>query len=380
MKGFFTCCRQDRRSWPYLQSRYIRFDLQLFAGEEKTEPATPHRRQEARRKGQVFHSQELNAGLVLMVTGLTVFILLPHWGRRLIALTQKALYLVPIGDWEIATVSSLNLSLISTFALMMLPLFAAAFGTALVSNILQVGFVFSLDPIQFQLSRLDPVNGLQRIFSRRSVVTLLRSVLKLVVITWVAVLTVRSEYELFQRLPLMGLSEFLEGLKSISFKLLWRSALTVLGLAFLDYLYQRWEHEQGLKMSRQELKEEFKQTEGSPEIKARVRERQRQLARSRMMHRVPEADVVITNPTHYAVALKYDALSMDAPEVVAKGAGRIAERIKELARFHGVSVVEDKPLAQALYRAVDVGESIPAAFYQAVAEVLAYVYQQKGLV
>jgi len=355
------------------------FNLQLFAGEEKTEPATPHRRREARRKGQVFHSLELNAAAVLLTCGLTVFFLLPLWQAELVAFTKET-FLTPAADWEVADAYRLLLYFLLRFAYLAVPVLLAGLTAALLVSYLQVGFVFSLEPVAFRLDRLNPVAGLGRLFSRRSLVTLVRNLVKLVIVGWVAVSSIRGEYALIPRLPLVGIEGFLAFLKRLSWRLVWQSGLAALVLAVFDFLYQRWEYEQSLRMSQQEIKEELKETEGRPETRVRVRERQRQLARARMLHRVPEADVVITNPTHYAVALKYDAARMAAPEVIAKGAGLIAERIKQLAREHGVSIVENKPLAQALYRTVEVGESIPATFYRAVAEVLAYVYRQKGLI
>ncbi|MDI3537978.1 MAG: flagellar biosynthesis protein FlhB [Bacillota bacterium] len=368
-------------SYSYLQAdpKLRHFNLQLFAGEEKTEPATPHRRQEARRKGQVFHSLELNAAAVLLASSMAVFFLLPLWQAQLIAFTKET-FLTPGADWEVADAYRLLLRFLLQFAYLALPVLLAGLAAALLVSYLQVGFVFSSEPVAFRLERLNPVAGLGRIFSRRSLATLVRNLVKLVVVAWVAASSIRSEYALIPRLPLVGLEGFLAFLGKLSWRLAWQCGLAVLVLAVFDFLYQRWEYEQSLRMSRQEIKEELRETEGRPEVRARVRERQRQLARARMLHRVPEADVVITNPTHYAVALKYDAARMAAPEVIAKGAGLIAERIKKLAREHGVSIVENKPLAQALYRTVEVGESIPATFYRAVAEVLAYVYRQKGLI
>ncbi|MDI3521889.1 MAG: flagellar biosynthesis protein FlhB [Bacillota bacterium] len=372
----FLPCSLPLKSAP--PGRRRGFDLQLFAGEEKTQPATPHRRQEARRKGQVFHSVEFNAAATLLAVGLTVFLALPFWRYELLTLSRELFLLAP-GDFTPAGVYSLGLYLLAHFGLLVAPVLAAALASALLAGYLQVGFIFSLEPVTLRLDRLNPVSGFQRLFSRRSLTTLVRNLAKLLLVSWVAFSSLRGAYAFFPQLPLMGLEGFVGFCRSLTFRLLWQSGLAILVLALLDYAYQRWEYEQSLRMSQQEVKEELKQNEGSPEVRSRIRERQRQLARARMLHRVPEADVVITNPTHYAIALKYEAGRMAAPEVLAKGAGRVAERIKRIAWEHGVSVVENKPLAQALYRAVEVGESIPAAFYRAVAEVLAYVYRQKGL-
>ena len=370
MTLFFRSCHRDE-DW------FI--NLQLFAGEEKTEPATPHRRREARRKGQVFHSVEFSAAINLLAAGTSAFLLIPWWREEMIKLTRSVYKLYPL-DFDPATVNRLGFLVVTNLLRLTAPLFLIATAAGVAANLAQVGFVFSLEPLAFRLDRLNPISGLQRMFSRRSVAGLIRSLIKLCLVGAVAYLNLRREFYLIPRLPLVGLSGYVNTLGTLVWRLLWQCGLAILLLSAGDYAYQRWEYEQSLRMSIQEIKEEFRQTEGSPEQRGHIRERQRQLARARMMHQVPRADVVITNPTHYAVALKYDAATMAAPRVVAKGAGLIADRIKDLARKHAVLMVENKPLAESLYRTVEVGDDIPASFYQTVAEVLAYVYRQRGLI
>lgn len=357
----------------------LRINLQLFAGEEKTEPATPHRRREARRKGQVFHSVEFSAAVNLLAAGTTVFWLLPWWRQEMVKLT-RTMYLLDHFDFDLASAGQLRLFVVTHFLRIILPLFGIALVAGLAANLAQVGFVFSMEPLAFRLDRLNPINGLQRIFSRRSMANLVRSLIKVCLVGAVAYKSLKSELDLIPRLPLVGIAGYMDTLGSLGWRLLWQCGAVILLLSAVDYAYQRWEYEKSLRMSVQEIKEEFRQTEGSPEVRGQIRERQRQIARARMMHQVPQADVIITNPTHYAIALKYDATTMAAPKVVAKGAGLIAERIKEIARKHAVLLVENKPLAQSLYRTVEVGDDIPASFYQAVAEVLAFVYRQRGLI
>lgn len=366
---FFRSCRRDG----------LKIDLQLFAGEEKTEPATPHRRREARRKGQVFHSQEFSAAVNLLATGITVFWIFPWWRQEIIKLTRM-LYSLDCFDFDLTFANKLGNFVLTNFLTLMAPLFGVAVATGVAANLAQVGFVFSMEPLAFRLDRLNPISGFQRIFSRRSIINLIRSLIKLSLVAVVVYINIKREYYLIPRLPLVGIADYMSTLSTLVWSLLWQCGVAILLLSVADYAYQRWEYEKSLRMSVQEIKEEFKQTEGSPEVRGQIRERQRQLARARMMHQVPQADVVITNPTHYAIALKYDASTMGAPKVVAKGAGLIAERIKDIARKHAVLLVENKPLAQSLYRAVEVGDDIPASFYQTVAEVLAYVYRQRGLI
>jgi flagellar biosynthetic protein FlhB len=354
-------------------------NLQLFANEEKTEPATPHRRREARRKGQVFHSMEFTAAVNLLLAGTCTLLLLPWWRNQIVTLTQT-LYRLHVVDFGVASMQQLGYLVLTTILQFMAPLFGVVVISGIAANLAQVGFVFSLDPIAFRLERLNPISGLQRMFSWRSAASLVRSLAKLFLVAGVVYLNLKRQLHLIPRLPLMGLNSYVDTMRQLVWGLLWQCGLAILFLAAADYAYQRWEYEKSLKMSVPEVKEEFKQLEGSPELRSHIRERQRQLSRARMMHRVPEADVIITNPRHYAIALKYDARTMGAPMILAKGAGLIAERIKDIARKHAILMVENKPLAQSLYRSVEVGDDIPVSFYQAVAEVLAYVYRQRGLI
>jgi flagellar biosynthetic protein FlhB len=369
---FCRRCRRDELS-------FGKIDLQLFAEEEKTEPATPHRRQEARRKGQVFHSTEFSAAVSLLAAGSATLWLIPWWQQELIALTNTVYRLAPV-NFDISFSTLIGTAVLSTLLRLLAPLFLVVVTVGLVTNLVQVGFLFSTEPLSLRLNRLNPVAGFQRIFSRRSLANLIRNVIKLCLVAAVAYRSLQSEHYLIPRLPLVSVTGFVSILGSLSRRLLWQCGAAIFLLAVADYAYQRWEYEKSLSMSIQEIKEEFRQTEGSPEVRAEIRERQRKMVHARMMDAVPKADVVITNPTHYAIALKYDSAAMAAPEVVAKGAGLIAQRIMTIAREHAVMVVENKPLARSLYQAVEIGEGIPAEFYQAVAEILAYVYGQQGLI
>jgi flagellar biosynthesis protein FlhB len=248
---------------------------------------------------------------------------------------------------------------------------------SLAANVLQVGFLFSSEAIAPKFSKIDPLKGFDRMFSLQSLMELVKSVLKITIIATVAWFTVRGE--LASTLPLMDqeVSTILIYIGRVSFKILSMTCWVLVALAILDYAYQKWEHERSLKMSRQEIRDENKQTEGDPLIKGRIKRMQRDNARKRMMAAVPKADVIITNPEHLAIALRYEADGMDAPMVIAKGADFLAMKIREIAKAHHVPVIENKPVAQALYKMVHVDQVIPEAMYKAVAEILALVYALK---
>jgi len=363
-------------------SEFYRINLQLFAGggEEKTEKATLKRRQEARKKGQVLHSREITTALLLLVG----FAALKVYGGTAYAqvesFTRKIITEYPgmEGLYTPDALSKLFVEVFSVVALAVAPILAVTFIASLVSGYAQVGFVFTTESITFKLERLNPLNGLKRIFSVRSIAELIKSIFKIGVIGYMAYSFLRNEvYGLLATMDMSvrGIGSYI-GITAVNLALRICAALII--LAVFDYGYQWWEYERGLRMSKQEVKEEYKQIEGNPEIKSRIKQKQRQISMSRMMQEVPKADVVITNPTHYAVALKYDAEASPAPVVSAKGQGYMALRIKEIAGENNVQIVENKPLARTLYETVEIGDMIPPELYQAVAEVLAYVYSLKG--
>jgi flagellar biosynthetic protein FlhB len=245
-----------------------------------------------------------------------------------------------------------------------------------VANLAQVGFMFSQEALRPDFSRVNPLTGLRRIFSGRGLVELIKSLLKLAVIGLVVYTTLRDNFDTIAASSRMSLSGAVSSLAGVAAAVGLRAAVVMLVIAAADYVFQRREFEKSLRMTRQELVEEMKRNENI-QLKSRIRARQRQLAMSRMMSAVPQADVVITNPTHLAIAVRYDRAQMTAPQVVAKGQRLIAERIRQEARAHKVPVVENKPLARALFKSVEVGHEIPVDLYQAVAEVLAFVYRLK---
>ncbi|MDD5722902.1 MAG: flagellar biosynthesis protein FlhB [Syntrophales bacterium] len=346
--------------------------------QEKTEQATPKRREEARKKGQVAKSQEV-ASVVVLMSGL-VFFYFASTGMvdGLMRLMRWLFSQSGQFDIDSGSIQLLASVVVTKVFYVFFPLFLVVLSVALVANYLQVGFVVSGAPITPKFSKISPIKGFQRLFSMRSFVDLMKNLLKISIIAFVVYITIKGELESIFPLMDQNAGGILLYIGRVSLKIIFRACLALIIIAVLDYAYQKWEFEKNLKMSKQEVKDENKQSEGDPLIKARVRRLQRAMARSRMMANVPKADVVITNPTHLAVALRYEQTKMSAPKVIAKGRGLVAEKIKEIAMANGITIVENKPLARVLYKAVGVEQVIPENLYRAVAEVLAYVYNLKA--
>lgn len=347
--------------------------------QEKTEQPTPKRLDEARKKGDVAKSIEVNSAFSLLF-GLLFLTVMSGIFYQQFSRTFRAIfgggYMV---DLTPSTVRVFFIQGLETFGLLLGIFMGAVMFVGLASSYIQVGFLFTLEPIMPKFNKLNPLKGLKKIiFSKRSLEELVKNSLKLTIIIFVAYKSIMSYKTAF--IPLMDqdihqmVSFMLRAGAMVSFKI----SLIFLLIAAADYAFQKWEHTNQLKMSKQEVKDESKQTEGDPLIKSRIRSMQFQMARNRMMQAVPQADVVITNPTHYAVALKYEPKKDQAPKVVAKGQNLIARRIKQVAIENNVPIVEDPPLARALYQALEIDQMVTAKFFQAVAEVLAYVYQLKN--
>lgn len=345
--------------------------------QEKTEQATPKRRQDAREKGQVAKSRELASVAVLGACLIYFYFGASAMANRMMDLMK--LYFRQSGQLSIS-IDSLRFFLFDLafqISTLLIPFLLVAFIAGFVVNILQVGFLFSSEAITPKFSKIDPIKGLQRLISLRSLVEFFKAILKIAIVGIVAYLTIKDESRMIVPLIDLNTTDIISYIGKVSFKILYTTCLILVILAILDYAYQKWEHERSLKMSKQEIKEENKQTEGDPLIKGRIKRLQREIARKRMMAAVPKADVVITNPTHFAVAIRYEPETMNAPRVIAKGAGFIAEKIKEIARNSGVPIVENKAVAQVLYKMVTVEQTIPENLYKAIAEILAYVYSLK---
>jgi len=271
--------------------------------------------------------------------------------------------------------NSLSLAVFADYVLLTLPLFFTALLTGLLVNYLQVGFLFTTEPLNPQLSRMNPVEGFKKNFSKRSLFEMVKLLLKIFLVGLVVFIFIRNNLETLLLTLYQDAGGLWETIRSLTLNMSLRIAAVFFALSLMDYLYQRYEHNQNLKMTKQEVKEEFKQAEGDPQLRARLREQQRKLAMQRMMQDVPSATVVITNPTALAVAIRYRETEDEAPVVVAKGAALMAKRIRDLATEHGVSLVENKQVARILYDQVEIGQEIPVELYQAVAEILALVYK-----
>lgn len=346
-------------------------------GQERTEEATPKRREESREKGQVAISREVASAVVLgasliyfyfgsesFMKGITEIMKTSFRDSGHVLLSQENIH-------------TLMLSLTYKIFLLIFPLLLAVFVAGLVANVIQVGFLVSWEAVQPKLSKVDPFKGLKRLLSLRSLVELVKSLFKISVVGLIAYLVIIKEIPGLFPLADQSIWGMLVFIGRASFRIMIMTCWVLVIMALLDYLYQRWEFEKSIRMSQQEIKEEFKHSEGDPLIKSRIKRLQREIARKRMMASIPKADVVITNPTHLAIAIRYDQDNMNAPVVVAKGADYVAEKIREIATKHQIPIVENKPVAQVLYKIASIGDMIPADLYRAVAEILAHVYRLK---
>lgn len=345
----------------------------MAEGQEKTEQATPRRRADARRKGQVARSPELSGALALLATILVLPQALGSSG--LLEYLRFSLANLPdqLGQTEVTRLTrDAALALVRALGLSM----AVGCAVGCLATLAQVGFLWTPHPLIPDVNRLNPLTGAARLFGPRGAVEAVKALLKVSIVGWVAYSTIRAHLPALIHLTTLPTGPMLASLGGLLYTLALRVTVVFLAIAALDYAYQRWEHEKSLRMSKQELKQEHKQSEGDPLVKHAIRQRQREMARRRMLQDVPKADVIITNPTHFAVALAYDGSAMRAPTVLAKGTDLVAARIREIAREHDVPLVENKPLARALHKEVEIGHEIPAALYAAVAEVLAYVYER----
>ncbi|WP_445667466.1 flagellar biosynthesis protein FlhB [Paenibacillus sp. FSL H8-0034] len=355
----------------------MQLDLQMFS-QEKTEPASPKKRQESREKGQVAKSMELPAAFILFFCFLSFYIFGGYMKSQLTLVFRSIFYDYLLMDITTANVNLLFQQLFMQSIMIIVPVLMVAMVTAIFSNYLQIGVMFTGDPLKMKFSKLNPIEGAKKIFSARTLVDFVKSVLKMSIIGYVVYDTLWAEKSSLMELARLPLENIFVFMASVTLKLGLKIGLILIVLALFDYMYQKYEFEKSIKMSKQDIKDEYKKSEGDPLIKGKIREKQRRMAMQRMMQEVPKADVVITNPTHFAVALKYDSNNMQAPTVIAKGTEYIALKIKQIAKENRIVTIENKPLARTLYAQVEIGEAIPADMFQAVAEVLAYVYKMKG--
>jgi len=346
--------------------------------QEKTEQATPRRREKAREEGKVAKSPEVGSAAMLSFGFLALFMLGPRVGNQLSELMHYVMSNAP----ELATADPTFIRLFTDFTFrffaIVAPIFIVLSVIAFGANVAQIGFKITPKALKPKFEKLDILKGLKRLFSITSIVNLFKDTLKLIIVGVVAYKAIEGEFDSFFMLPEMTVYDLAKAMGRLAIMLGLKVGAIMIVIALLDYLYKKYEFDKSIKMSKQDIKDENKDTDGNPQIKSHIRQLQRQRSQQRMMSAVPTADVVVTNPTHLAVALKYDASEMDAPYVIAKGERLIAQRIKELAREHNIPIVEDRPLARSLFRMCDVGDMVPDNLYRAVAELLAYVYRLRG--
>ena len=347
--------------------------------QEKTEKPTAKKRGKAREKGQVALSREV-ASVLVLAASFAIFALGGSWMfSKLMGVTTYLLKNTATLSWNIENLTLFSWQVFGQIIQLMAPLFLIIMIVGIVANVGQIGFLFTFEPLKPNFSKFNLIAGFKRFFGLRSLVELAKSVLKISIVGWVAYVAVRKEMDSIPTLIQADVPQILAYTGKVALKIILTTCIVLAFLAALDLLYQRWQQEKDLRMTKQEVKDEHKQTEGDPAVKARIRSAQRDMVRRRMMEAVPKATVVITNPTHLAIALKFES-DFQAPVVVAKGAGFIAEKIRTLAKKNDVPVVEQKALAQALFKSAEIGQFIPFELYRAVAEVLAYVYRLKGFV
>lgn len=341
---------------------------------EKSEEPTPKRKEEARKEGQVAQSAEIASAAVLLSALLVMHANGRGMLRSLEAMAWQSLRDVAGADLTVADTTRIFADMFWTLLDVSGPILGLTAAVALAVAALQVGFILSPKAIKPSLGKLSPLGGLKRIFSSHGLIELLKSSLKIALVGWVSYKLIAGSTAQIAALVSASTGQILSfGASELSRLVLWAAAL-LSALAGADYAWQRYSHNKSLKMSKQEVKEERRQTEGDPLVKSRFRQAHTKLARRRMLEEVPKAHVVVTNPVHLAVALRYVAAEMPAPKVVAKGAEDVALKIREIARRCGIPIVERRSLARALFRTVRIGETIPSSLFRAVAEILAYVY------
>lgn len=374
-------CKDDGNTIQ-LENRRFAYNLQFFGeGGDKTEKATPKKLEDARKEGRVARSSDLINGLMLLL----MFFVLRIFGNFMAKgfLESFVKYYNKTADismeiFDVKQAVNFGNEIVFDIVIACLPVLIGSFLVAFVGNVVQIGWKVTTKPLKPKLDRLNPIGGLKRMFSQEKVVELIKSILKVLAIAIVAYNEVKDRWLFILNLYDFEFMQAIVNIFDIVLDVGVKISVLFVIIGIADFGYQKWKHLHDLRMSKQEVKDEMKQSEGDPQVKGRIRQKMREGARRRMMQELPKADVVITNPTHFAVAIKYDKEKAEAPYVLAKGADYVASTIKEAAKEHKIEIVENKPLARMLYYNVEIGEQIPPELYQMVAEVLAYVYSVKN--
>ncbi len=345
---------------------------------DKTEEPTPHKLQEAHKKGQIAKSKEITTAFLLLASYLVLRFTATTIWDELSGMTRQIFNLIPnVSDFGPGFVGAILTIALRAFAIAVLPIFAVTFLLSIIVEFLQTGGMASTEPLSPKLERINPLEGFKRMFSIRGFIELIKSFLKILIVFWITWAVIRDNLTaLINIMDAQPWDAMVLG-GSIAFTIAIRVGIFYIFVAILDYLYQRWEFMRNMRMTKQEIKEEYKRLEGDPQIKQRIRDLQRQMANQRMMSSVPGADVVVTNPIHLACALQYDASKMKAPTLLAKGRYLIAEEIKKIADSYNIPIIENEELARQIYKTTKVGKEVSNELYQAVAEILAFVYKIK---
>lgn len=370
----------------YINTPLIKYDLQFFAnneGGEKTEDPTAKKIDDSRKEGQVAKSKEISNAVSLLAIFVCLKVFMGFLSERLIRVFPEfwdEIHVFVKGEFDSITVWQILLDVTLYIVITCLPFMLVAFLVAFVSQKSQIKWMITSKPLTPQLKKLNPISGFKRMFSKQSLFELIISIFKIIVFSAVSYSVIKDNIGVFVTVYDYTIYDCLGLLFDITMDLGIKISMVYVAISFADLVFQKMKHKKDLKMSKQEVKDEYKNQEGDPKVKSQQRQRMQQASRRRMMQNIPEADVIITNPTHFAVALKYDNTASLAPIVIAKGADYLAFKIKELAKLNEIEIVENKPLARMLYSNVEVGNEIPAELYQSVAEVLAYVYRVRNKV
>ncbi|MFQ5559385.1 MAG: flagellar biosynthesis protein FlhB [Nitrospinota bacterium] len=346
--------------------------------EQRTEDASEKKREDSRNKGQFAQSKEVTSSFIMLAMLIAFYFYGPFILGQLMGYMKDVFFEAGSVELNAQNIVPLLFEVMKIILMTILPFVTVIMVAAIIVNILQGGgIVFTAEPLTPKFSKLNPVKGIGKVISKSSFGELVKSILKIIIVGSIAYRTVNAEFTTIPLLMELEGEAILQYIAEVSLKIMFFTLLAMIILSVIDFLYQKYLFEESIKMTKQELKDEHKSSEGDPALKAKIRNIQMEVARRRMMEAVPKADVVITNPTHFAIAIQYDK-NMVAPVVIAKGTGFIAQKIKKIATESGVPLYENKPLARTLFKSVDIGEMIPSVFFKAVAEILAYVYRLKG--
>lgn len=365
----------------------LKYNLQLFAkdgpGGEKTEPASQKKLDDARKEGNVGKSKEIVNAVVLIVSFYFLKMMVGNIGTGMMELYQKlytriSTYASDARDVNIETATFLISEMIKLMAEILLPFLLVGFVVAFLSEAVQIKWMVTLKPLMPKFNKLDPIKGFKKIFSKQSLINLLKSLGIVAICCVVVINSIGDIWDMMVNLYDLSIMDAMEAIATEVFDIAIQISFIYLIIGMVDFAFQKWKFKDDMKMTKQEVKDEYKNQEGDPKVKSQQKQRMRQASQRRMMQELPKADVVITNPTHFAVALMYDLEVAQAPVVIAKGEDYLAQKIKDKARECEIEIVENKPLARALYHNVDIGGEVPQELYQAVAEVLAYVYNIKN--